>query len=271
VAVEVGVTETVSAMYIVEREFNTVAGLWAPVQNTGWIAYQSSYPLTLTGSSGLRYVQAWVSDEAGNISPRGGYAVINYNQAPEAIALGQMRMFRYSVALGLTATVRLETVSGDADLYVWNPDGTLAGSSVLPGTADDEVAVTAAISGEHQVEVYGYAAGQYRLTIEYGPGVRPAEKSVEKSNMGEARSSAKTLRAAPVVRPEDLPAGVVALANAPVGGLPSAPAATPVAPTAMPTAMPTATPTGTPTATPTATPTSGGENRVYVPLVRRQN
>jgi hypothetical protein len=245
-------------MYVVEREFNTVAGMWVPVQSIGWIGHQTSYPLTLTGSSGMRYVQAWVSDAAGNISSPGGYAVINYNAAPEDIALGQMRVFRYPITLGSSAVVRLDTLSGDADLYVWNPDGTLAGYSVASGTADDVITVTATISGEHQVEVYGYAAGQYRLIVENGADARP---SVEDG--AAARPDApmvKAVRSAPAVQPESLPPVVVALSNAPVGGLPAAPASTPTGAPVSPTATRTVV---------APTPTSGADKKVYVPITIR--
>ena len=156
VTVEVGVTNTASMMYLVEREFNAAAGLWTPVQTTGWIGYQSSYPMVLMGSSGLRYVQAWVSDEMGNISSNSGMAGINYNAAPEEILSGQVRMFRYPLAAGQTATITLETRDGDADLYVWNPDGSSAARSVADLSAVDQVVVAAAENSEYQVEVYGY-------------------------------------------------------------------------------------------------------------------
>ena len=61
----------VASLYLVEREFNSAARQWVAVQNVGWIAYQSPLPLTLTSRGGTRYIQAWVSDGAGNIrAPR---------------------------------------------------------------------------------------------------------------------------------------------------------------------------------------------------------
>ncbi len=243
VTIAVGVTETTSAMYIVEREFNTAAGLWIPIQSTGWISYESAFPLTLTGSSGLRYVQAWVSDESGNISSNSGFVGINYNAAPERLMLGQVRMFRYPMTEGQSVTVTLETLSGDADLYVWNPDGSSADWSIVPSTGTDQVVIAATMSGEYQVEVYGYEAGEYRMTIEYGVGARPSARL-------SARSSAKTVRSAPVVQPASRPAGSIALPNAPIGGVLPQPNIT------------------TPTPAPTMTPAPGSQ-KIYVPILIR--
>jgi hypothetical protein len=212
VTVEVGVTNTASMMYLVEREFNAAAGLWTPVQTTGWIGYQSSYPMVLMGSSGLRYVQAWVSDEMGNISSNSGMAGINYNAAPEEILSGQVRMFRYPLAAGQTATITLETRDGDADLYVWNPDGSSAARSVADLSAVDQVVVAAAENSEYQVEVYGYETSTYRLSVEYGVGASRAAPV-------RAATTTKLLRDAPVVQPGSQPAAMMAMPNAPISGM----------------------------------------------------
>ena len=221
VTVEVGVTNTASMMYLVEREFNAAAGLWTPVQTTGWIGYQSSYPMVLMGSSGLRYVQAWVSDEMGNISSNSGMAGINYNAAPEEILSGQVRMFRYPLAAGQTATITLETLDGDADLYVWNPDGSSAARSVADLSAVDQVVVAAAENSEYQVEVYGYETSTYRLSVEYGVGASRAARV-------RAATTTKLLRDAPVVQPGSQPAAMMAMPNVPISSmLPQPSAATP--------------------------------------------
>ena len=212
VTVEVGVTNTASMMYLVEREFNAAAGLWTPVQTTGWIGYQSSYPMVLMGSSGLRYVQAWVSDEMGNISSNSGMAGINYNAAPEEILSGQVRMVRYPLAAGQTATITLETRDGDADLYVWNPDGSSAARSVADLSAVDQVVVAAAENSEYQVEVYGYETSTYRLSVEYGVGASRAAPV-------RAATTTKLLRDAPVVQPGSQPAAMMAMPNAPISGM----------------------------------------------------
>jgi hypothetical protein len=210
VTVTVDLTSTASMMYLVEREFNAAAGSWIPVQSTGWIRYEREYPLTLIGSSGLRYVQAWVSDEMGNISSRSALASINYNASPEVIARGQVRLFRYLLTAGQATTITLETLRGDADLYVWNVDGSAADRSTVDSVGTDQVVVTANASGDYQIEVYGYEASEYRLNVEYGAG---AQRS---GAMRAAASTTKTLRSAPIVQPDRQPADVVALPSAPM-------------------------------------------------------
>ncbi|MCX6017484.1 MAG: S8 family serine peptidase [Chloroflexi bacterium] len=217
VALSIGVTGTTSSMYIIERAFSTAAGLWIPVQSTGWISYQSTYVLTLTGESGVRYLQVWAGDSSGNISSNSGFEGINYNPAPANVAQDEVRMFRYQVSAGQTVTATLETLSGDADLYVWNPDGSLAGWDIRAGTATDQVIFTATSSGEHQIEVYGYESAQYRLTVDYGAGAARTVHDVS------ARPSAKTVRSSPVVRPGSLPAGSISLPSAPIGSAPASP------------------------------------------------
>ena len=221
VTVTVDLTGTASMMYLVEREFNAAVGSWIPVQSTGWIRYEREYPLTLMGSSGLRYVQAWVSDEMGSISSKSALARINYNAAPEVIARGQVRLFRYPLMAGQAATITLETLTGDADLYVWNTDGSAADRSAADSVGRDQVVVTANVSSDYQVEVYGYEASEYRLNIEYGAGVQRS------GVMRAAASTTKTLRSAPVVQPNQQPAEVVAVPSAPmnVSPLPLSPPA----------------------------------------------
>ncbi len=222
VTVTIDVSGTASMMYLIEREFNAAAGVWIPVHNTGWIRYERNYPLTLMGASGLHYVQAWVSDEMGRISSNSGLARINYNAAPEGIARGQVRMFRYPLAAGQTATITLETLRGDADLYVWNADGSMADRSTVDSVGVDQVVVAANASGDYQIEVYGYEDSEYRLTVEYGAGAqRPGA-------MRAAAATSKALRSAPVVQPASQPAAVVALPGVPMDAETSPPVTPPL-------------------------------------------
>ena len=58
----------VAAMYLVERAYVLSAHKWVAVQSTGWLHFASPFTMTLTPNGGMRYIQAWVSDGAGNVS-----------------------------------------------------------------------------------------------------------------------------------------------------------------------------------------------------------
>jgi hypothetical protein len=214
-ASDVGGSGVVS-MYLVEREFNSSARQWVAVQRTGWIAFQSPYTLTLTDRGGVRYIQVWVGDGAGNISEITYKTRIDYTPPTDTVLTGQVRLYRRTVAAGQTVQVRVETVTGDADLYVWRPDGNQSWVSNQEGLQTDAVSFSAPQSGDYQIEVYGYQTSQYRLTITVTGGSRlgPAAELTYVS-------PAKDTRTQPVIPPANAPEGRAAVPVAPI--LPSAP------------------------------------------------
>jgi hypothetical protein len=195
-----------AGMFLVERVFDAGSLTWAVTQQTGWGPYRPSYPLTLAGDAGLHYIQVWVSDVAGNVSARPARAAVNVTPDSATVRSGQVQLFRRTLAAGARLSVTLATASGDADLYVWNPDGSLAGSSVRTGTQTDAVSITAALAGVYQIEVVGYAASTYRLTIDGSGTVAalPPEPGIT-----------KVARSAPVVAPAAVPAGTSGVPAAP--------------------------------------------------------
>ncbi|MFN8463996.1 MAG: CARDB domain-containing protein [Caldilineaceae bacterium] len=203
----------VAAMYLIEREFNSAARQWVAVQQTGWIPFQNSHPLTLTSRGGTRYIQAWVSDGAGNVSIAVIKTRINFVPPSDSLQAGQVRIYRRTLGLGEHLGVTLETLSGDADLYIWRPDGNQSWVRNLGGTATDAVGFDAPVAGEYQVEVYGYTASTYHLAINAGAAAAAESES-------QAITTAKPLRTQPIVPPTSEPPGTVAVPAAPVGGLP---------------------------------------------------
>jgi hypothetical protein len=203
----------VASMYLVEREFNSAARQWIAVQNIGWIPFQENYALTLTSRGGVRYIQAWVSDRAGNISAATVKARINYIPPADRLLAGQVRLYRRTLAAGQTLNVTLTTLRGDADLYVWRPDGGQSWVSNRPGTEVDSVSFTAPVDGDYQIEAYGYTTSEYQLAVELGAaGVEVAALDLA--------SADKVARAQPVVSPMNEPAGTVAVPPAPVADFP---------------------------------------------------
>lgn len=200
----------VRSMYLVEREFNSSARQWVAVQRMDWVPFQSSYSLTLTGRGGTRYIQAWVADNAGNISVDTYKARIDYMPPSDNIRAGQARVYRRNVIAGQSLQVTLETLSGDADLYVWRPDGGQSWVSNNSGTANDTVSFVAPQSGVYQIEVYGYQDAQYRLTIAGGT-AGASVRTVTHVNTD------KPPRGQPVIAPTNEPAGNSAVPPSPIG------------------------------------------------------
>jgi len=212
IAIEANDSSGVVSMYLVEREFNSAARQWVAVQNTGWIPFQTPFPWTLTSRGGVRYIQAWVSDGAGNISEVTVKTRIDYNPPSDRVLAGQVRLYRRAVTAGQQVNVTLETLSGDADLYVWRPDGNQSFVSNLEGTAVDAVSFTAPQSGDYQIEVFGYQTSNYRLTVVVDGANQSRNGDVTVDNL----AAAKEPRTQPIIAPSNEPAGNAAVPVAPM-------------------------------------------------------
>lgn len=205
----------VAAMYLVERAYVLSVHKWVAVQSTGWLPFASPFTMTLTPNGGMRYIQAWVSDGAGNISQETVLGGINYNPPASTILGGEVDLYRRTITAGDVLSVTLQLTAGDADLYVWAPSGTLAAYSNAAGPATDSVAFTAVEPGSYQIEVYGYADATYSLFIQVQPvgtagaGAPDAAPSIV--------SPSKPLRSLPAVAPACTPSVQVALPAAPSG------------------------------------------------------
>ena len=162
----------VQLMYTIEFEFNYASFQWLPAQESGWVAYTTSCPWMLLPGGGTKYVQVWFADGAQNISDLPGKDMINYVPSGENIGQGEWRLYRQEISQGAVVIITLDVVSGDADLYVWNPSSTGAPDyySINYGTAQDQVIFTAPESGVYQIQVYGFEASVYNLTIEVTAG-----------------------------------------------------------------------------------------------------
>lgn len=164
----------VYSMYLAERVFNATANLWLVVQQTGWIPFQGASEFTLTGPGGARYLEAWVADGAGNVTPLSTRARINYLPPSDIVLHGQVRLFRFTAAAGerLAATLTTLNADGDADLYVWGParpEGRELWISNQAGATVDAVSFVAPQAGEYDIEVHGWnPRSEYRLDVAVG-------------------------------------------------------------------------------------------------------
>jgi hypothetical protein len=171
------------------------------VSTTGWISYSSLSSLTLSDRAGIHAIQVAVADQAGNISSPLVSRTVNLVLPQDALRQDQVRLYRRTLAAGETVGARLETLSGDADLYIWGPSGHAVLASNATGATIDEGTIVAATVGTYQIEVFAAADSTYKLTFPDGTGATPPP--------------GKPARTAPVVGAEVSPVQRTALPLAP--------------------------------------------------------
>ena len=155
----------------VEFEYILGAHRWVPVQRTPWVTYTAAYeeyPWKLIQTFGMRYMQAWIADNAGNISLEPGTDVIDLlpSEQPGQVRRHGVTFYRILLEQGESFTARLTPVDGDPDLYVWGPNGQLLYD--LPQTGIEEVTIDQAPArGTYQIEIHGFTDAEYLL--EFNP------------------------------------------------------------------------------------------------------
>lgn len=198
-------------MYV-EMHWSVGAQAWVPVQFTEWLAYGQSHMWQLHPSPGMRYLQAWVADTAGNISATPAKTLVNYVPETDSLLAGETRILRLYVQMGQCLRITMTPSSGDPDLYVW-PPGYQAGQaywySILgPGEADF-VEIAAPSTGPYQVEIDGIAETEFGLRIEI------AESCVRTAPVQDLAPLTKTPRSMPHVSTVSEPVGALALPEQP--------------------------------------------------------
>lgn len=133
---------------------------WQPFKQPG-----ADITWTLSTKPGVRYIQAFVADRAGNIARAPGEAVVNY--APSQITLGQdeLHIYRIIPGAGTPTTVRMDAGSGDPDLYIFF--GPQLVFKAETGGTPEQTSFTAQ-AGVYQLEVAGVTAGSYSLDVRTG-------------------------------------------------------------------------------------------------------
>ena len=131
-------------------------------------------------------------------------ARIDYIPPADQVGTNQVRVYRQQLTAGQSMTVTVTPSSGDPDLYVWLPNETLPLVSDQAGQVVDQVTLVAAVSGLHQIEVYGYTAASYsiEIVVTNGTGLARAETL---SAMSVSPSDTKPTRSEPVIPLTDAP------------------------------------------------------------------
>lgn len=159
-----------NAIKYVEFEYILGAHRWVPVQRTPWVTYTAAYEnydWNLIQTFGMRYMQAWISDNAGNISLQPGTDVIDLlpSDQPGKVRKHGVTFYRILLEEGESFTARLTPVDGDPDLYVWGANGQLWYDQ--PQTGIEEVTFEAPTYGTYQIEIHGFTDAEYLL--EFNP------------------------------------------------------------------------------------------------------
>jgi len=159
-------------VYYVEQHYNLGARTWVPVQWTGWLPYNDQpHSWAMHPNTGLRYLQAWAADAAGNISCAPLRAQVNYMPASDQVAAGETKTYRQMVKAGQCLRVRIEPAYGDPDLYVWPPGYQIGDDywySIEGAGAANQVQFVAPKDGNYQIEVEGVTEAKYDITVEVG-------------------------------------------------------------------------------------------------------
>lgn len=156
----------------------TLNGVW-DYRDSGWTRYNplyatAGYSYTLMGGAGVRYIQVWCRDGAGNISEAPPvWDAINY--VPDfywTLGDGEWHLYRMQWTPGASVTISMTVPGNDADLFVWTPGNTGAPDLVSqnPGpAAHTEIISFTAAAGVYQIVPYGVSpvGGQYM--IEWSP------------------------------------------------------------------------------------------------------
>jgi hypothetical protein len=186
-------------------------GAWIPVKWTDWNSYANQpHDYEMMPNSGLRYLQGWVADAAGNISAKPATQRVNYIPATDTLLEGEIRVYRPATLADQCLRVRVEPASQamDPDLYVWPPNhtpgGGPAGYSILGAGEVDEVILQPTQAGIYQVEIVGFTDATFTQSIEV-----LTSCPIERTTLP-AAPSAKELRQDPSVPVEDVPVGTEA-------------------------------------------------------------
>jgi hypothetical protein len=208
----------VESVLFAEYEYSLGANAWVLATESGWLDYtdaETGFAWTLLPSSGVKYLRAWAADGEGNVSSAAG-AFINLVPPSETLAQDEARIYRYTLQVGDELDVTLTPLSGDADLYIWQPNPDAAPLvSNLEGNTVENIRFTATQSGLYQVEVFGFESAEYRLEATITPGSQARLDAA-----GASIVSAKPVRTQPLINLTSEPVSQQALPTAPIVAAP---------------------------------------------------
>jgi hypothetical protein len=209
-----------SMVSFVEYLFSESSNLWVPVQVTGWQTFttkaetslKKDMPLQLYPEGGVRFLQAWVSDQAGNVTRFPNFKYINYVKPCDYVARNNVRIYRQYLDVGDKMYVEVSpcNISSDPDLYIWPPNwshGDPPWVSNMTGNEVESGYITATVAGDYLIEVYGYTRAEYNISIDVEPAGNGLTRAVTpRGGLNPAKvGQTNPERSAPAVRSESVP------------------------------------------------------------------
>jgi hypothetical protein len=211
----------VASLLFAEYEWDLGVGDWVAVYQSGWLPYEGfrHYMWRFYGtrggwSSGVRYMQVWASDAAGNISQSSGAQLINFTPLGYSwLRQGDVDIYRHPLAAGERLRVYLRLYSGIygyVNFYIWGPDGARLAFRVT-NTDYQMLDITAGMDGVYQFEVE-YARGY--STISYIFQTYPLASTTSQAD--QVFYTSDEGRMIPIVAPGDSPGEHVGIPSAPI-------------------------------------------------------
>ncbi|NJL05105.1 MAG: cellulase family glycosylhydrolase [Chloroflexaceae bacterium] len=196
-----------AGLYIVEYEYHWGAERWIAVQRSqDWFSYRVGQPLSWTfiPTAGLKFVQVWAADRAGNIA-NAQSVWINYVPDTVPIVAGGVEVYRLSLAADEALSLTLTPNGGAVDFYIWSPGAatTLAASGRTDTTY--QLTIPSLAAGTYQIEIHGRGAASYTFDVTADA---PASQVLAQPD---------PLRAAPVVAVSSNPSRNFAVPPVPLG------------------------------------------------------
>lgn len=159
---------TVAQLFVRELVPEPTTGEWLVGQESGWVPYTTAMTWMLLPGGGAKVLLAWFADGTGNVSGA-ARALIHYQPEVAEIATAAWDLYLWPLEAGQERSLNLtvKALTGDADLYVWQPgnDGAPDWSSHHPTQTTEIVTFTAPVSGFYQVQVHGYEETKYSLNV----------------------------------------------------------------------------------------------------------
>jgi hypothetical protein len=167
-----------ASLLFVEYQWDLGVDDWVPVASSGWLPYESTRTryewrlqtsIRFHDSLGVRYIQVWAADEAGNISLTPGSQMINLNSNGK-LRPNDVDVFRHPLVVGESLRFNIrgqwEPYCGDPwynsgfkywesnfHFYVWSPNDKLLVYETVDFREDVEGTITTATDGIYQIEV----------------------------------------------------------------------------------------------------------------------
>lgn len=167
-------------MYLREWAPDPQTGAWIVMQDSGWLPYKRTTSWTLSEGQGVKYLGVWVADRSGNVSNLSEHALafVNRLDSSQALADGQRIQYRSLLDEGMAFTGALKTISGDPDVYLWQPRNAFGPdryrtATVEPGQLEDLGYGIVQRSGRYLLEVHAVGASEYELALN-GSGFLPS-------------------------------------------------------------------------------------------------